>query len=62
MNVVDYAINFIVRNTLYTPYQCYRVIEIITKWGEKAPYHMTKKQKEILSMLVYLLGAPEEKE
>ena len=53
-NVVDMAVNWIVYNTRYTPFQCYRVIEIISKKGEKAPYYLTKKQKKILDLLMWL--------
>jgi hypothetical protein len=60
MNIIDYAVSYIVHNTRYTPYQCYRVIELISKYGEKAPYHLTKKQYEIMKMLVYLLGVGQE--
>ena len=56
MNIIDYAVSYIVHNTRYTPYQCYRVIELITKYGDKTPYHLTKKQDKIMKMLVYLLG------
>ena len=56
MNIIDYAVSYIVHNTRYTPYQCYRVIELITKYGDKTPYHLTKKQHKIMEMLVYLLG------
>ena len=56
MNIIDYAVSYIVHNTRYTPYQCYRVIELITKYGNKTPYYLTKKQYKIMEMLVYLLG------
>ena len=56
MNIIDYAVSCIVHNTRYTPYQCYRVIELITKYGDKTPYYLTKKQYKIMEMLVYLLG------
>ena len=55
-NVVDYAVSYIVHNTRYTPYQCYRVIELISKYGEKTTYYLTKKQYKIMKMLVYLLN------
>ena len=55
-NIIDYAVSYIVHNTRYTPYQCYRVIELITKYGDKTPYYLTKKQTKIMKMLVYLLG------
>lgn len=55
-NIIDYAVSYIVHNTRYTPYQCYRVIELITKYGGKTPYYLTKKQYKIMKMLVYLLG------
>ena len=54
-NIIDYAVSYIVHNTMYTPYQCYRVIELITKYGDKTPYYLTKKQHKIMKMLVYLL-------
>ena len=50
MNIIDYAVSYIVHNTSY------RVIELITKYGDKAPYYLTKKQYKIMEMLVYLLG------
>ena len=56
MNIINYAVSYIVHNTRYTPYQCYRVIELITKYGNKTPYYLTKKQYKIMEMLVYLLG------
>ena len=56
MNIIDYAVSYIVHNTRYTPYQCYRVIELITKYGNKTPYYLTKKQYKIMEMLVHLLG------
>ena len=59
-NVVDMAVNWIVYNTRYTPFQCYRVIEIISKKGEKAPYCLTKKQKKILDLLMWLFMADNE--
>lgn len=55
-NIIDYAVSYIVHNTRYTPYQCYRVVELITKYGNKTPYYLTKKQYKIMEMLVYLLG------
>ena len=55
-NIIDYAVSYIVHNTRYTPYQCYRVIELITKYGDKTPYHLTKKQYKIMELLVYLLS------
>ena len=55
-NIIDYAVSYIVHNTRYTPYQCYRVIELINKYGNKTPYYLTKKQYKIMEMLVYLLG------
>jgi hypothetical protein len=57
--IVDTAIEFICKSTKYTPAQCYRVVELISKYGEKTFYHCTKKQKEILKYLLYLL-TPEE--
>lgn len=63
MNIIDYAVSYIVHNTEYSAYQVYRVIELITKWGDKTEYHLcNKKQKEILKMLVYLLTPPTEGE
>ena len=59
-NVVDMAVNWIVYNTRYTPFQCYRVIEIISQKGEKAPYYLTKKQKKILDLLMWLFMADNE--
>lgn len=56
MNIIDYAVSWIVHNTRYSAYQCYNTLEVISKWGDKAPYHCNKKQKEILKLLVYLLG------
>ena len=53
--IVDTAIEFICKNSKYTPAQCYRVVELISKYGEKTLYHCTKKQKEILKYLLYLL-------
>ena len=55
-NIIDYAVNYIVHNTRYTPYQCYRVIELITKYGDKTPYYLTKRQYKIMKLLVYLLS------
>lgn len=53
--IVDTAIEFICKNTKYTPAQCYRVVELISKYGEKTLNHCTKKQKKILKYLLYLL-------
>ena len=54
--VIDLVVQYIVKNTRYTPYQCYRVLELVSKYGEKTRAHLNKKQNEILDMVVYLLG------
>lgn len=55
ITIVDKAIEVICKSTRYTPTQCYRVVELITKYGDKTFYHCTKKQKDILKCLLYLL-------
>lgn len=54
--ILEMVVSYIVHNTRYTPYQCYRVIELIAKYGDKTPYYVNKKQYKILQMMLYLLG------
>lgn len=56
VDVVQLAISYIVHNTRHSAYQCYRVMELIGKYGENVRPHLNKKQTEILDMLVWLLG------
>lgn len=51
MNSVREAIREIVRTTRFTAYQVIRVIELVSIYDDKAVYRMTKKQKQIFSLL-----------
>lgn len=52
---VKAAITYIVVNTRYSMEQVVGVLALVDKWGEKAPYHFSNKQKKIYEMFVELL-------
>lgn len=52
---VKAAVTYIVVNTKYSMEQVVGVIALADKWGEKAPYHFSNKQKKIYEMFVELL-------
>lgn len=52
---VKAAITYIVVNTKYSMEQVIGVLALVDKWGEKAPYHFSTKQKKIYEMFVELL-------
>lgn len=56
---VKAAITYIVMNTRYSMEQVIGVLALVDKWGEKAPYHFSNKQKKIYEMFVELLGGIE---
>lgn len=59
MTVVDATVEYITRTTAYTPYQVYRVFELIGKYGDKVRSHLTKKQNKILDLILYIYQLPE---
>lgn len=54
--VVDAAVKYLVRNTRFSAYQVFTVLRIVDKYGEKAQYHMTKKQNIILKLLMIAIS------
>lgn len=62
MNNVREAIREIVKTTRFTTYQVIRVIEMVSKYDEKAIYKMTKKQKQIFNLLKNKLEDKENEE
>lgn len=49
--IVTKALKWCVIHTPYSMYQYMRVIELSDKYGEKAIYHLTKKQAEMYKFL-----------
>ena len=54
--IVDMAVKYLVRNTVFSPYQVFTVLRMVDKYGEKAQYHMTKKQNIILKLLMIAIN------
>lgn len=54
--IVDIAVKYLVRNTRFSAYQVFDVLRLVDKYGEKAKYHMTKKQNIILKLLMIAIS------
>lgn len=52
---VKAAVAYIVVNTKYSMHQVAGMLSVVDKYGEKAPYHFSTKQKKIYELFVELL-------
>lgn len=46
-HIIDEVVSQIVYTTRWSPHQVYRTLEIAYKWGDRARFHMTWKQRKI---------------
>lgn len=56
---VKAAITYIVVNTRYSMHQVAGMLSVVDKYGEKAPYYFSTKQKKIYELFVELLEGVE---